>query len=168
MEKILIDFAARDDVARWAASSDAVMGGISTARISTGLTNTLVFSGVVRLENNGGFSTIGASSRTRGGDDLRDYESVALRVKGDGKTYQLWLFNGARRPVWVGRFETTADTWQTIALPFDAFVAENGFGQRVRLAGRFSPSQINGYRLLISDKQSGPFALEIEWIKAIR
>jgi NADH dehydrogenase [ubiquinone] 1 alpha subcomplex assembly factor 1 len=168
MEKVLIDFAAREDIARWSASSDAVMGGISTTRVSAGVSNTLVFSGVVKLENNGGFSTIGAPSRTRGGDDLRDYESVALRVKGDGKTYQLWLFNGARRPVWVGRFETTADQWQTVVLPFDKFVAENGFGQRVRLAGRFSPNQINSYRLLISDKQSGSFALELEWIKAIR
>jgi monofunctional biosynthetic peptidoglycan transglycosylase len=168
MEKTLVAFTTRDDVARWSASSDTVMGGISSTRISAGMSNTLVFSGVVRLENNGGFSTISSAARTRGGDDLSGFESVALHVKGDGKTYQLWLYSGSRRQVRVARFETKAGEWQDVILPFDTFEAENGFGERIRGTDTYTPGNVTGYRLLISDKQSGPFALEVAWIKALR
>jgi NADH dehydrogenase [ubiquinone] 1 alpha subcomplex assembly factor 1 len=168
MEKTVAAFHTPEARARWSPSSDAVMGGISDTRIGAGVSNTLVFSGVVRLENNGGFSTISSTAGTRDGDDLSGFESLALRVKGDGKTYQLWLYTGSRRLVRVARFETKAGAWQTTTLPFAAFEAENGFGQRVSGAGAFVPGKISGYRLLISDKQAGPFAFEIEWIKAIQ
>jgi hypothetical protein len=168
MEKTLISFAGSRDIERWSPNSDRVMGGVSTTRVTAGVSNTLVFSGRVSLENNGGFSNMTARARPTNGDDLSGYESLALRVKGDGQTYQLWLYAATRRPVWVARFETKSDEWQTIVVPFDAFIAENGFGQRVRGAGSYAPGVVRGYGFLISDKQTGPFMLELESIKAIR
>ena len=34
--------------------------------------------------------------------------------------------------------------------------------------GPVEPSQINGLGLMLSDKQAGPFRLEIEWVKVAR
>lgn len=167
MEKTLATFNTATEVRRWSTSSDVVMGGISTSEAGADVTGTLVFSGVVRLENNGGFATISGPAASRGGDDLNGYDSIGLRIKGDGKTYQLWLYTSSnRRSVHVARFETTAGEWEEIVLPLDAFTPENGFGQAVRAAPLSAPVVL-GYRLLISDKQKGPFRLDVDWIKAV-
>lgn len=167
MEKTLASFNSSAELRRWSTSSDAVMGGISTSEAAVEVTGTLVFSGVVRLENNGGFATISGPAASRAGDDLNGYDSIGLRVKGDGKTYQLWLYTSSnRRLVHVARFETTPDSWEEIVLPFSAFKPENGFGQAARAAPLNAPVVL-GYRLLISDKQKGPFRLDVDWIKAL-
>ena len=62
------------------------MGGVSTSRISVGENNTLLFTGNVSLENNGGF----ASLRSPINDyDFSNYEGFLIKVKGDGKAYSL-------------------------------------------------------------------------------
>jgi len=165
MEKQLMSF---DDPAvarRWSISSDAVMGGISTSRARIDASGTLVFFGEVRLEYNGGFATV-TGAAPQGGDDLTGFERIAMRVKGDGKTYQLWLYTGSRRRVHVARFTTTPNTWETIVIPFSAFRGENGFGQPVLTSKLVDPTVL-GYRLLISDKQKGPFELHVDWIRAV-
>lgn len=166
MEKTLATFNTAAEVRRWSTSSDAVMGGISSSKAAVEVSGTLVFSGVVRLENNGGFATITGPAASRGGDDLSDFDSIALRVKGDGNIYQFWLYTGSRRLVHVARFTTTAGVWEEIVLPFDSFVTENGFGLPVE-APKLRAPQVLGYRLLISDKQKGPFRLDVDWIKAV-
>lgn len=34
--------------------------------------------------------------------------------------------------------------------------------------GPVDPSQINGMGLMLSDKQAGPFSMEVEWVKVVR
>lgn len=68
---------------RWVSVNDGVMGGLSKggAEMKDGV---MVFSGVLSLENNGGFSSV----RTRGYEaDLSGAKGIVLRVKGDGRTY---------------------------------------------------------------------------------
>jgi hypothetical protein len=167
MEKILATFNTAAETRRWSTNSDAVMGGISTSEAGAGVTGTLTFSGVVRLENNGGFATVSGPSADRAGDGLAGYGNIALRVKGDGKIYQLWLNIGGRRLVYVARFTAKAGAWEEVVLPIQSFEPENGFGQPVT-AARLDAPVVVGYRLLIADKQKGPFRLEIDWIKAVR
>ena len=52
-------------------------------------------------------------------------------------------------------------------MPLDKFVATS-FGRPVRDAGPVDPKEINGLGFLLSDKKTGPFKLEIEWIKVVR
>ena len=166
MEKSLASFNDAAAARRWSTSSDAVMGGISTSRAQIDDNGHLVFSGIVRLENNGGFATVSGTAASRSGDNLTGYTRIALRVKGDGKAYQLWLYTGERRRVHVARFTTTANSWETVVIPFGAFRTENGFGQPVIAPALVDPTVL-GYRLLISDKQKGPFELQVDWIRAV-
>jgi NADH dehydrogenase [ubiquinone] 1 alpha subcomplex assembly factor 1 len=167
MERTLFSFtpAATDSAeidANWGDTTDAVMGGVSRSRAVLTRDGTLKFSGTVSLENNGGFAaTFAALSKI---EDLSAHGAITLRVRGDGKTYQLWM-NRARRLAHVARFATRAGEWQTITLPYSDFRAENTFGQPVT-AGAFTGNPVTRVGLLISDKQSGPFALEVDWIKA--
>ena len=76
------------DSLRWQAVNDGVMGGRSQGDSARTKDGTLLFSGEISLENNGGFSSI----RTREQDlQLGDYDGLEVRVRGDGRTYKLSL-----------------------------------------------------------------------------
>ena len=165
MEKMLIDFADRNSAARWFNVDDPVMGGVSSSSMKQ-IKDAVLFSGVVSLENNGGFASV--RSRTlRPPDNLKDYSALRIRVKGDGKTYifSLQTFTAPRLNYWQ-RFETTKDEWIEVVLPLSKF--EPVFrGFTPRNAPALDTRAIASYGIYITDKQVGRFALEIAWIKAI-
>ncbi len=165
MEKTLIDFADRESASRWFNVDDPVMGGVSSSRMAPAK-GAALFSGTVSLENNGGFASV--RSRTlQPPDNLKGYNALRIRVKGDGKTYifSLQTFTAPRLNYWQ-RFETTKDEWIEVALPLSKF--EPVFrGFTPRNAPALDTRSIANYGIYIADKQAGRFALEIAWIKAI-
>jgi monofunctional biosynthetic peptidoglycan transglycosylase len=164
-DKMLFDFADRSSASRWFNVDDPVMGGVSSSSLVSS-EGAALFSGVVSLENNGGFASV--RSRTlRPADDLRGFSALRARVKGDGKTYifSLQTFTASRLNYWQ-RFETTKDEWVEVTLPLSEFVPVfRGFTPRN--APRLDTRAIANYGIYITDKQTGPFALELAWIKAI-
>lgn len=164
-EKTLFDFSDRRSAARWFNVDDPVMGGVSSSSIVPS-DGAALFSGVVSLENNGGFASV--RSRTlRPADNLTGYSALRARVKGDGKTYifSLQTYTAPRLNYWQ-RFETTQDEWVEMALPLSGF--EPVFrGFTPRNAPQLDTRAIANYGIYITDKQTGRFALEIAWIKAI-
>jgi hypothetical protein len=158
----LSDFSDNKALKKWSVVNDVVMGGISTSKISFSGNNALMFSGNVSLENNGGFASIQCNV-----DDFNfsDYEGFLIKIKGDGKTYSLSFrqteyFTGYN---YTHKFQTQKDNWQLIGLPFSEFKLKY-YG---REASNFEPpdkSEIKQISILISDKQQGPFKIEIEWI----
>ena len=100
---------------------------------------------------------------------LDGFKGILVRVKGDGKKYQFRIrtddrFDGV---AYRYHFETDMGRWQTISVPFDKCVPV--------LRGRIlpdvepvSPKDIQQVGFLISDRQSGDFRLEIQWMKGYR
>ena len=81
--------AERPELLEWGPLDDVVMGGVSRSTFVTG-SSCATFSGVVTSENNGGF----AGCRTRAlrpALDLRRFEGLRLRLRGDGNRYKLIL-----------------------------------------------------------------------------
>jgi NADH dehydrogenase [ubiquinone] 1 alpha subcomplex assembly factor 1 len=156
------DFADKNVREKWGVTNDDVMGGVSSSKISKGENDVLVFSGNVSLENNGGF----ASLRSPIDDyDLSAYEGFLIKVKGDGKNYYLSFrqtkyFTGFN---FTQRFQTEKDKWQTIKLPFNDFKLKY-YGREVTDSELPDKSSIKQLSILISDKQQGPFNIEIAWI----
>ena len=108
MEK-LIDFESDLDQP-WAVVNDGVMGGRSSSTLRREEQGTGVFEGHLSLENNGGF----ASVRTELSEGaLEGASRLALRVRGDGKRYQLRLRPGRRLDGvdYASAFETVAGQW---------------------------------------------------------
>ena len=162
-ETTVFDFSGRAEA--WPNIDDPVMGGLSRSRMRLD-GGVAVFEGVVSLENNGGF----ASLRSRpAAHDLEGYDGLVLRVRGDGKTYGVRLrtesrFDGVSYQV---KLATEAGRWIEARLPFAAF--RPGFrGREVRGYPALDPGAIRTFGLIISDKQEGPFRLEIDWIRAYR
>ena len=52
-------------------------------------------------------------------------------------------------------------------IPLDRFEATS-FGRPVKDAGIVKPREINALGFMLSDKQAGPFKLEVESIKVMR
>lgn len=160
--RIVINFDDSPREPRWVAVNDGVMGGRSSGGpiIADGK---MAFSGELSLANNGGFSSV----RSVGRDfDLSDTTAVVLRVRGDGRRYQLRLATDARFrgvPVSYGAgFDTTAGTWTEVRVPL-ASLAPTVRG--ASLSGPpLDPSQVREIGLLIADKREGRFALSVDWI----
>jgi monofunctional biosynthetic peptidoglycan transglycosylase len=149
----------------WGAVNDNVMGGVSDGRVRMTDRATLEFFGSISLENNGGFASI----RSRRADvDLSSYDGLLVRVRGDGKRYDFNLRTNVRIMAgsYRAKFETNAGAWQEIYLPFADF-EPTSFGRVRRNLPALDPGEIRSFGLLISDKQAGPFAIEVEWIKAV-
>ena len=164
-DMIVIDFRAADEASRWRAVDDVVMGGRSSSRMMATAEGTSAFTGELSLENNGGFASV-----RRDADQLHltGATSVTLRVRGDGKSYRLRFRTdgGFDVPSYQADFQTVVGEWTEVSLKAEDFQLK-WRGRRVPNAPALHFSAVRGVGLLISDKQQGPFRLELEWLSAL-
>lgn len=144
----------------WAIVNDSVMGGMSQSRIEP-MENVHRFTGSVSLENNGGF----ASVRYLVGRTLPNTDRIELRIKGDGKLYQLRFrmsgrFSGVAYSV---NFQTLADEWQTFTFLTDDFKPV-WRGRPVVGAPELDLNSVRLMSIFVSDKQTGPFEIELDQV----
>ena len=162
--KTLFDFQTATNHPAWQIGNDDVMGGVSTSRFQRLTNGGAVFSGVVSLENNGGFASV-RSQPVRA--DLTGCDSFLLRIRGDGRCYKFSARTeaGIDTPLYQLAFTTKRGEWEEHRLAFSDFVPT--FRGRVLTdVPPLNPARVNSVGFLISDKQAGPFRLEIGWIKA--
>ena len=163
-DRILFDFQTATHYPAWQIVNDDVMGGVSTSRFQILTNGGAVFSGVVSLENNGGFASV-RSQPVRA--DLSGCDSFLLRVRGDGRRYKFSVRTeaGLDTPLYQLAFTTKRGEWEEHRLPFKDFVPTFR-GRILTDAPPLDPGKVTSVGLLISEKQGGPFQLEVAWIKA--
>ena len=161
-EHVLFDFT-QPDALPWLPIDDAVMGGVSYSemRIENGRA---VFAGVVSLDFGGGFASVRSSP---GSWDLSARAGIELLLYGDGQCYKLRMksdagFDGVN---WQAAFKTRCHERQAVRIPFQDLIPVYR-GLRASNAPPFDARHIATFGFLISDKQAGPFRLEIERIIA--
>jgi len=162
--KTLFDFQAATNLPAWEVVNDDVMGGVSTSQFQVLTNGCAVFSGTVRLENNGGFASV-RSTLVR--ENLNSLAAFVLRVRGDGRRYKFSVRTGVGfdTPLYQCSFTTRQGKWEEHRLAFSDFVPT--FRGRVLTdVPPMNPAKVDSVGFLISDKQAGPFRLEIGWIKA--
>lgn len=162
----LVEFTGPEADERWQAVNDRVMGGVSDGRFRITDEGRLEFSGRLSLENNGGFASIRTGPADLG---LRVGDTFVVRVKGDGRQYVLNLYTTSRRRAFSYRaaLPTVKDQWTEVRVPLADFIP-TAFGRRVQGMGPVEPSQVNAVGFMLSDKQPGPFELQVAWIKLAR
>jgi hypothetical protein len=161
-EYILFDFDDPDKSGKWYVVNDDVMGGVSQSsfKMDKGIA---VFRGTLSPDNNGGF----ASVRTRLSIETNvAYQGIKIRVKGDGKTYNMRFRNDNNFDGYAYqlKFKTEVDTWIEVEMPFKAFEAIFR-GNKLFDKPGLEFDQVRQTGFLIADKQFGEFKLEIDWIK---
>ncbi len=157
----LADFHDADEAARWSPTDDVVMGGQSSSAMLAG-DGVGIFAGELSLEGGGGFASVRRQEHVV---DLSAFDAIELRVRGDGKRYKLNLrtTDSLDGVVYQAAFETHPGTWLTVALPLEDFAPR--FRGRPA-SGILDRAHVSSLGLVISDRQAGPFRLEVEKIVA--
>jgi monofunctional biosynthetic peptidoglycan transglycosylase len=163
-DKILFDFTTATPSPAWQVVNDDVMGGVSTSRFQVLTNSSAIFSGVVSLENNGGFASVRSSPARQ---NLTGLDAFLVRVCGDGLRYKFTVRTetGFDTPVYQLTFTTKRGEWEELRLPFKDFVPTFR-GRVLSDVPPLNPAKVSSLGVLISDKQEGPFRLEMAWIKA--
>ena len=140
------------------------MGGRSIGRFRINAEQSLGFFGNLSLENNGRFASVRSRSRHLG---LRDTDSIVAQVLGDGRTYSLNLYAdnnvGGGGYSYRQSFQTQNGKWIQVEFPVSKFVAT--WRGREFPNQELDPRNANVLGIFLSDKQAGPFKLEVAWIK---
>lgn len=190
-EQTLFNFANQIDLNKWVVYSDSEHGGVSNAEfeLSGNGTPTAVFYGNLSTELadrgvgkivRGGFSSIHTRQiRTR--FDLASFDTIALRLKGDGRCYVSTL----RTECWAGGIDDTnswqafvfapKDEWFEVMIPFGRYVP-TWKGKIIETKSEMNLSRVCGLALAVSASGGpeaavvgpGQFRLELDWIKALR
>jgi monofunctional biosynthetic peptidoglycan transglycosylase len=160
--KNLIDFTDADR-SEWFVINDGVMGGVSRSDIRRTDEGTGMFEGVLSLENNGGFASVRV---VLGRHDLSTWSGLEVRVRGDGRTYQLRLrsddgFDGI---AYTTEFETRDGEWTVTRIPFEQF-RPTFRGRTLADVPPLETSRIQQLAFMLADKKPGPFSLEIDFVR---
>ncbi len=162
-EKNVASFETDESLKSWTSVNDGVMGGISKGGFKRSEEGTLLFTGNLSLENNGGFTSIRMKSSALG---LSDMSALVVKARGDGRTY--WVDVRVSNQMISGSYRaylpTTAGEWQETRIPFADFKLQT-FGREI--AGKpLNAAAIASVGFTLSDKKAGPFALEVASVKA--
>lgn len=151
-------------LSNWGAVNDSVMGGVSTSSFRQTNDGTLLFQGQLSLENNGGFVSLRNRPRNLG---LNNVAGFVVRARGDGRAYYLDLRES--RQMTAGSFRASFATkdgeWTETFIPASDFVRQS-YG-RPYPNTRLRPQNIASLGFTLSDKNPGPFRLEIDYVKAV-
>lgn len=159
MQIEIVNFSKNTSLQGWRVVDDVVMGGRSSGNFTINKEGYGLFFGTVSTANNGGFSSVRFSFNTL---FIGETTNVVLRVKGDGKKYQLRIKDKARKYYsYTAQFSTNG-TWQNISIPLkDMYPTFRG--QKLRYPN-FDKNTLEEIAVLIGNKRNEEFQLEIERI----
>ncbi|GLU14194.1 hypothetical protein SLE2022_307780 [Rubroshorea leprosula] len=195
-ERYVFNFSSKEELKKWHLYSDSEYGGLSSASLEIkdegdGQTGTGIFSGNLSLDvsegskwniTRSGFCGM-RSKKFDGFIDLDSYDSLALKLKGDGRCYisTIYTENWVNSPgqqednSWQAFVFVPRDNWYIAKIPL-AHYLPTWRGNVIDANLEMNPSRIVGMSLSVNaegglpDAKSGPgdFRVEIDWIKAIR
>jgi monofunctional biosynthetic peptidoglycan transglycosylase len=173
-----VDFDAARSVNDWKTVDDPVMGGHSHSHIhwvdapvdyGDAARGFLRFEGIVSLENNGGFCSARLVDDDRGATDFGDTDAFRLLVRGDGHRYKFTVRTDDTPPKssWRHPFEPPPGPWTELLVPITDFELWRR-GTHLSAEDRLDPTRIRSVGVLISDKQEGPFRIDLARVRLHR
>jgi hypothetical protein len=159
---MIYDFGEEKSLDGWRVVDDGVMGGMSAGNFQRNDKGEGVFSGVVSLENNGGFSSLRYRfSRKEIGSATR----MKIMLQGDGKNYQFRLKDElSSYHSYVYEFKTTGNKQEMIIPLKEMFPSFRG--RRLKMSN-FSGDHIEEIAFLISNKVAEKFKLRLSSIELL-
>ncbi|MFP4248860.1 MAG: CIA30 family protein [Armatimonadota bacterium] len=161
--RTLFDFRQSGDADDWQTVDDTVMGGRSHSAVTIA-EDTLVFSGELSLENDGGFCSVRSKLS---GWDISDCDGLAVTIRTGDREFILTARDEPGRDT-VGHHHplpVTGDEWQTVHALFADFEAVY-HGRVLDEHPGLDTSEVRSVGFLIAGQQEGHFRLEIARIVA--
>ena len=160
---VLFDFSKESSLSNWFVVNDGVMGGLSEGALELTSEGHGSFTGQVRLENYGGFTSIRCAT---GKIETPEGAIVRMRVKGDGKNYQFRVKHKARDyQSYITTFSTSGE-WETIEIPLSKLYPS--FRGRVLDMPNFNHSNLTEFTFLIANKKAETFELLIDSVELVQ
>lgn len=160
----VIEFQQSQELDNWVIVNDTVMGGRSRALLDI-KEGYLSFSGILSLENNGGFASV---RRVHNGKSWVSDKPIQIQVQGDGREYQLRFRTNRRTDSvsYVANFKTKTDEASVFQFDQSDFVPQFR-GRIVRDAPALDFADIEQVGLLLADDNPGEFMLLLERISQL-
>ncbi|WP_157207240.1 CIA30 family protein [Mariniflexile maritimum] len=157
---ILFKFKHNSNISDWKIVDDVVMGGCSSGNFGLNEAGNGIFSGVVSLDNNGGFSMVQYYFGTK---SVAIFSKVCIRLKGDGKTYQFRIkANKDDKHSYIALINTSND-WETLEIPFNTMYP--AFRGKPLNLQNYHGLKMEAIAFLIGNKIDEYFKLEIDSIE---
>jgi monofunctional biosynthetic peptidoglycan transglycosylase len=158
-----IDFGKNKDGNNWNVVNDGVMGGLSKGS-STLTEDSILFTGEVSLDNNGGFSSLRSSFSNK---DLASYKKVKIRYRSEGISLAMTLSLSRRWyvPNYKMSLEGTKGNWKTITLnlaDFEKYRIGKPMGETL---DQQAQAEIIRFGFITDEKKYGAFEFEIDYIE---
>eukprot|EP00123_Amoebidium_parasiticum_P000710 comp11585_c0_seq1/m.6064 comp11585_c0_seq1/g.6064 ORF comp11585_c0_seq1/g.6064 comp11585_c0_seq1/m.6064 type:complete len:235 (-) comp11585_c0_seq1:513-1217(-) len=181
-EKLLFEFKAETDIRKWAVTSDQTIGGFSRARMETTKDGTGLFSGTLsnKLPSakdvvRSGYAAMRSKPlpNTHGGIrrqniDIWQYDSLEVKLRGDGRAYFLNITTDGLQPEDVYQsfiYTVGGPEWEVLRFPLDEFLlTSRGIIQNEQM--KLNPQKVRTIGFMLADGLDGPFSLELAHIKA--
>jgi len=154
---VLFDFSETRESDRWLVVNDGVMGGLSQGTFKVSDKGTAIFSGTISLKNNGGFSSLRYNT---GKTDVGAYSTLKLRLKGDGKKYQVRIREDYNDFFSYIYYFQTSGKWETIDVPLSEMYPS--FRGRKLNRPNYSGKSMVELTFLIGNKKPESFVLELQ------
>lgn len=160
---LLIDFGSNKSGTDWMIINDGVMGGLSKGKVEF-TQNSLLFTGTVSLENNGGFTSFRAPYQRI---DLSKYKKVEVRYKSTGADCAISLDLDRRfwKPNYKIPIPLTKDNWMTIN--FNLFeLSEFQMGRETgNQLSEEAARKVIRLGIITDSKKEVAFNLEVDYIR---
>ncbi|XP_057770743.1 probable complex I intermediate-associated protein 30 [Salvia miltiorrhiza] len=195
-ERYIFKFDTKEELKRWHLYADSEFNGLSSASLqiqesTNGSSGTGVFTGNLSLDvaegtkwniTRSGFCGM-RSKKFDGFIDLDGYDTLALKLKGDGRCYisTIYTENWVNSPgqqednSWQAFVYVPKDNWYIAKIPLARYLP-TWRGNVIDAELEMNPARVVGMSLSLNAEGgipgavSGPgdFRVEIEWIKALR
>lgn len=157
---VLFDFSENSNIQNWIVVNDGVMGGLSKGSFSLSDDGHALFKGYVSLENNGGFSSVRYNLESK---SVKNYKKIKLRLKGDGKQYQIRVKTGISDYYSYIAYVKTNGEWQTLEILFSEMIPSFR-GYKLDLPN-YPGEYLEQFAILIGNKKKEDFELYLDKIE---
>jgi len=158
--KSIFNFSKNSKLNNWRIVNDVVMGGASSASFELNNEGHAEFKGIVSTENNGGFASIRYRFSEK---DITGKTTIAIRLKGDSKSYQFRLKSKSNTYYSYITTFSTSNSWETVKIKLkDLYPSFRG--NKLNEAN-FNESSIEEISFLIGNKKNESFKLIFDKIE---
>jgi hypothetical protein len=152
---MVADFSDPSSVNAWFVQNDTVMGGVSSSSVEFDA-GTMVFSGVLSTDNNGGFTS--ARGPVLSAAPTAGWTSMSIEAEGDGRTYLVQVRTDTDG--YIQRF-TPAETMAESILKLSDFGATDWRLAPIANRPPLTSESIRQVSIYLVDKQEGEFVLRL-------
>ncbi|WP_424286719.1 CIA30 family protein [Eudoraea sp.] len=157
---VLFDFTKESNIQNWSVVNDGVMGGLSKGNFSVNDKGDGFFTGHVSLENNGGFSSVRYNFESK---SVSNYKKITLRLKGDGKQYQIRVKTRISDYYSYIAYIKTNGEWQTLEILFSNMIPS--FRGNILDLPNYPGEYMEQFAILIGNKKNEDFKLYLDKIE---